>query len=99
MSKEVGDYILSTDKDQVLSALTEKLPDPDTLGNWGSSLIQLYVNTEVGHQDASSLFASMSRKIGSEIGLDMEENQRNRYRDLAKEFRGYAMKIAEIYMG
>lgn len=98
MSKESEDYILSTDKDQVLSALVEKLPDPDTLGNWGASLIQLYVDTHMGHQEASGLFASMSRKIGSEISLDMEENQRNRYRDLAKEFRGYAMKIAEIYM-
>ena len=68
------------------------------LGNWGASVIQLYINTDITHQETCGLLASMSRKIGSEISLNMEEDTRIRYREVAKEFRGYAMKIAEIYL-
>ena len=79
-------------------ALGSNLSSPDTLGAWSCEVAQALGNNSILATEALGLWASMSRKIATELTTGNGSFKDNllieNYRKLAAEFRGNATQIA-----
>lgn len=90
------------DIEKILKTPENPMPDPDTLGVWCACLFQAVIEDKISKPDMGHMFAVMARKIGAELADDdrrssIASENIPLYREIAKEFRKYAMEIAKDY--